>query len=93
MGRRPADGIVEKSADSVDGDLIKILAFFSRLQDVPPGGQEMEPDSDLLHGFQGAGKGAVEEDDENVRYFRSGVSEALDEGDLGAAVGGQVLDQ
>src|SRR5579863_2818526 len=93
MRLRPGSGIFHEFLGFLELGLIELAALFRRLQHVPPGGEEMQRDTEITQNFLAVWKDAVKEHNEAVFHTRPGPAQRLAEIDLAAAVAGHILDQ
>src|SRR4051812_27529215 len=90
---RPLLGRLEEGARLGEPLLVEVLALLGRLERVPPGGQRMELDAGDRQHLDALREDAVVEDHEAVGDLGLGLLQRLDEDQLAAAVGRQILDQ
>src|SRR4029077_13361391 len=83
----------EEGAGLGEALLVEELVLLRRLQRVPPGSQRMQLDAGDRQRFDALWKDAVVEDHETVADFGLGLLQGIDEHQLAATVGGEILDQ
>src|SRR3546814_6671338 len=71
----------------------EVAARLGDAERVPPGGQRVQRDPLLGEGGDAFGEDAVVKDDEGMRDLATGVADRIDEVQLRATVGREVLDQ
>src|SRR5438034_3933230 len=93
MRRRPLRRLVQELLDFGELPRFEVAVFLHYGEYVPPGGEVMQPHVEVGEDLLRLGIDVVVEIDEHVVDYGARIAQRLAEINLGAAVGGEVLDQ
>src|SRR5690606_13554953 len=93
MGGRPCERFGKEGTHRGEGARVELLPGLGFGEDIGPGGEAVKGQAGLREGFLRARIDAVEEDDRDMGDLRARLAQGIGEGEFGAAVGCEILDE